>query len=187
MDDDNVTAVRDIDRAKGRLPAREHLVIRDGYVITMDPAVGDLPQTDVLVRNGEILAVGKGLSAEGAHEISARGMIVLPGFVDTHWHLWNSFMRGLIGNQPGRDYFAVKRGLAPFYKPLDFYRAARLALAEAVNSGLTTIHNWHHNLRTPADADANIMAAIDMGVRGRFSYGCPDNFSRDRLMDLRRS
>ena len=150
----------------------------------MDPAVGDLPQTDVLVRNGEILAVGKGLSAEGAHEISARGMIVLPGFVDTHWHLWNSFMRGLIGNQPGRDYFAVKRGLAPFYKPLDFYRAARLALAEAVNSGLTTIHNWHHNLRTPADADANIMAAIDMGVRGRFSYGCPDNFSRDRLMDL---
>ena len=130
------------------------------------------------------LAVGKGLSAEGAHEIFARGMIVLPGFVDTHWHLWNSFMRGLIGNQPGRDYFAVKRGLAPFYKPLDFYRAARLALAEAVNSGLTTVHNWHHNLRTPADADANIMAHIDMGLRGRFSYGCPDNFSRDRLMDL---
>ena len=184
MDDEKAPVVRDTDRAAGRLPARDHLVIRDGYVITMDPVVGDLPQTDVLVRDGEILAVGKGLSAEGAYEISARGMIVLPGFVDTHWHLWNSFMRGLIGNRPGRDYFTVKRGLAPFYKPLDFYRAARLALAEAVNSGLTTIHNWDHNLRTPADADANIMAQVDMGVRGRFSYGCPDNFRRDRLMDL---
>jgi 5-methylthioadenosine/S-adenosylhomocysteine deaminase len=182
--DEKASAVGDTDRAAGRLPARGHLVIRDGYVITMDPVAGDLPQADVLVRNGEILAVGKGLFAEGAHEISARGMIVLPGFVDTHWHLWNSFMRGLIGNQPGRDYFAVKRGLAPFYKPLDFYRAARLALAEAVNSGLTTIHNWHHNLRTPADADANIMSQIDLGLRGRFSYGCPDNFPRDRLMDL---
>ena len=28
------------------------------------------------------------------------------------------------------------------------------------------------------------MAQVDMGVRGRFSYGCPDNFRRDRLMDL---
>jgi cytosine/adenosine deaminase-related metal-dependent hydrolase len=129
MDDEKPTAIRDTDRAAGRLPARDHLVIKDGYVITMDPMVGDLPQTDVLVRDGEILAVGKGISAEGAHEISAGGMIVLPGFVDTHWHLWNSFMRGLIGSQPGRDYFAVKRGLAPFYKPLDFYRAARATIA----------------------------------------------------------
>ena len=51
MDDDKVTAVRDVDRARDRLPARDHLVIRDGYVITMDPAVGDLPETDVMVRN----------------------------------------------------------------------------------------------------------------------------------------
>src|SRR5215471_19061437 len=124
MDDEKASVVRETDRVAGRLPARDHLIIRDGYVITMDPVVGDLPQTDVLVCDGEILAIGKGLSAEGAYEISARGMIVLPGFVDTHWHLWNSFMRGLIGNRPGRDYFTVKRGLAPFYKPLDFYCAA---------------------------------------------------------------
>ena len=56
MDDKKATAIRDIDRAAGRLPARDHLVIRDGYVITMDPVVGDLPQTDVLVRDGEILS-----------------------------------------------------------------------------------------------------------------------------------
>jgi cytosine/adenosine deaminase-related metal-dependent hydrolase len=78
----------------------------------------------------------------------------------------------------------VKRGLAPFYRPVDFYRAARLALAEALDCGITTVHNWDHNLRTPQDADANILAQLDMGVRARFSYGCPDNFAGDRLMDL---
>jgi cytosine/adenosine deaminase-related metal-dependent hydrolase len=78
----------------------------------------------------------------------------------------------------------VKRGLAPHYRPVDFYRAARLALAEAIDSGITTIHNWDHNLRGPEDADANILAQLDMGIRARFSYGCPDNFARGRLMDL---
>lgn len=179
-----VAALRDADRSAGRLPARADFVIRGAYVVTMDPALGDRPGADVLVRDGEIIAIGNELPAQNAAAISGRGMMLLPGFVDTHWHLWNSFMRGLIGAGPGRDYFAVKRGLAPYYEPVDFYRAARLALAEALDCGITTIHNWDHNLRAPEDADANILAQLDMGIRARFSYGCPDNFARARLMDL---
>jgi cytosine/adenosine deaminase-related metal-dependent hydrolase len=53
-----------------------------------------------------------------------------------------------------------------------------------VDSGITTVHNWDHNTRSAADADANMLAQLDSGVRGRFSYGCPDNFPGDRLMDL---
>jgi len=177
-------ALREADRSAGRLPSRGAYLIRDAFVVTMDPALGDRPGTDVLVRGGEIVAIGAGIPAEHAKVISGRGMLLLPGFVDTHWHLWNSFMRGLIRDGPGRDYFSVKRGLAPYYRPVDFYRAARLALAEALSSGITTVHNWDHNLRAPEDADANIQAQLDMGVRARFSYGCPDNFARDRLMDL---
>jgi 5-methylthioadenosine/S-adenosylhomocysteine deaminase len=177
-------ALRDADRSAGRLPARGDFVVRGAYIATMDPVLGDMPGADVLVRDGEIIAVGTEVVAENVPIISGAGMLLLPGFVDTHWHLWNSFMRGLIGPGAGRDYFAVKRGLAPYYRPVDFYRAARLALAEAIDSGITTVHNWDHNLRTPEDADANILAQLDMGIRGRFSYGCPDNFARDRLMDL---
>jgi 5-methylthioadenosine/S-adenosylhomocysteine deaminase len=176
--------LRDSDRSAAPRPARGDFVIRGAYVVTMDPALGDLPGADVLVRNGEIVAVGEDLAPAGMPAIDGQGMVVLPGFVDTHWHLWNSFMRGLIGDRPGRDYFTVKRGLAPFYRPVDFYRAARLALAEAIESGITTVHNWDHNVRSPEDADANIFAQLDMGIRGRFSYGCPDNSARDKLMDL---
>ena len=176
--------LRHSDRTTGRLPTRGDIVVRGAYVVTMDPALGDKPGADVHIRNGEIIAIGNDVAAEGAEVIAGDGMVMLPGFVDTHWHLWNSFMRGLIGDGPGRDYFTVKRGLAPYYRPVDFYRAARLALAEALQSGITTIHNWDHNLRSPEDADANILAQLDMGVRARFSYGCPDNFTRDKLMDV---
>jgi 5-methylthioadenosine/S-adenosylhomocysteine deaminase len=177
-------ALRQADRCAGRLPARGDFVIRGAYVATMDPALGDMPAADVLVREGHIVAVGAAAVPPDAEVISGAGMLLIPGFVDTHWHLWNSFMRGLIGPGTGRDYFTVKRHLAPYYRPVDFYRAARLALAEAIDSGITTVHNWDHNLRSPEDADANILAQLDMGIRGRFSYGCPDNFTPHRLMDL---
>jgi len=134
-------ALHNAERSAGRLPARGDFVIRGAHVITMDPALGDMPGADVLVRDGEIAAIGKDVPATNTEAISGRGMMLLPGFVDTHWHLWNSFMRGLIGDGPGRDYFAVKRGLAPYYRPVDFYRAARLALAEALDCGITTVHN----------------------------------------------
>ena len=73
----------------------------------------------------------------------------MPGFVDTHWHLWNSLLRGTVGSAPGHDYFAVKRALAPHHEVDDFYWAARFGLAEAVNAGYTTVHNWDHNVRGP--------------------------------------
>ncbi len=65
------------------LPQRTEFVIRNGYVLTMDPAVGELPIGDVHVRNGQIVSVGTNLSAPGAQVIEGRGTIVMPGFVDT--------------------------------------------------------------------------------------------------------
>ena len=55
----------------------------------MDEKVGDIPGGDVHVKNGTIVAVGNGLSLPpGAEVIDARAMMVLPGLVETHWHLW---------------------------------------------------------------------------------------------------
>jgi cytosine/adenosine deaminase-related metal-dependent hydrolase len=170
--------------AGSSLPARGEWLFRDAYVVSLDDDLGDLPRADVHVRAGQIVAVGPHLPAEGLEVFDAAGMLLVPGFVDTHWHLWNTLMRGLIGDGPGRGYFEVKRGLAPYYTPRDSYCAARLALAEALDSGITTVHNWDHNVRSPEDADANLQAQVDMGLRGRFSYGPPDNLPGDRLMDL---
>ncbi|SDS02835.1 Cytosine/adenosine deaminase [Brevibacterium sandarakinum] len=157
------------------LPERSNLLLRNAYVLPFDP---DIPEreSDVLIRDGVIEDIDHGIDVpDGVDVVDATGSLLLPGFIDTHWHLWNSLLRGTVGDAPGRDYFSVKRGLAPHFNVDDFYWSARFALAEAVQNGITTIHNWDHNVVDADDVDANLQAQLDAGLRGRFSYGPRDS------------
>lgn len=170
---------------QGTLPDSAEFVIRGGHVLTMDPRLGDLSCADVHVVDGEIAAVGEGLGRSGVPEIDARGMIVMPGLVDTHWHLWNSSLRALVrGDDPTCGYFPTTLKVGPLFSPEDSYRAVRLGLAEGIASGITTVNNWSHNTRSPQHADAELRAMHGMGIRGRFSYGWGQELPLDRMMDL---
>lgn len=168
----------------GRLPDREDLLIRGARVLTMDERLGELPRGDVRVRAGRIVDVAPTLDAAGARVIDARGMLLLPGFVDTHWHLWNGFLRSHAGGDRETGYFPTALKYGRRCQPVDAYRSVRLCLAEALSSGITTVHNWAHNLRGPAFADAEVRAMREMGVRGRFSYGTPQGLAPDQPMDF---
>jgi len=173
------------DRPAASLPARGEFVVRGAHVLTMDPALGDLPTGDVHVRDGAIVAVGATIAAPGADAIDGRGMICMPGFVETHWHLWTSLLRPIVRADDGRyGYFPVTARLGPHFTPQDSYRSVRLGLAQALSSGITTVHNWAHNVRSPAHADAEIAAMRDSGMRGRFSYGTPQGLPNGEPMDL---
>ena len=151
---------------------RAALLVRGGYVITMDPGTGDIPGGDVLVGGGMIAAVGTGLAAPaGATEVDATGMIVAPGLVDTHWHMWNTLLRGMSEGGPG--YFRLCRSLGPAFAAEDVYQGTLLGSAEAISSGITTVHDWCHNIRTPAHAEAGLRALAQAGLRARFSHGYP--------------
>jgi cytosine/adenosine deaminase-related metal-dependent hydrolase len=156
-----------------RLPRRGHLVIRRGTVLSQDPAIGDLDEADVEVRDGAIVAVGAGLDAAGAETIDATRAIVLPGLVDTHWHLWGSLLRGVIGDGHVNGWFARKAALAPHFLPTDTAIGARLALAEGLSAGITTVHDWAHNTLGPPDAEANVAADVATGARVHWSWGLP--------------
>ncbi len=169
------------------------LIIRSGYVVTMDPGLGDIPDGDVLVTGGRIAAVGAGLDpvalgAPGARELDARGMIVAPGLVETHWHLWNTLLRSMSGGMPGEDrpagYFAVSLGLGQAFTDDDNYQGTLLACAEAINSGITTVHDWSHNVRGPAHAGAELRALAEAGLRARYSYGYSAGHPNEQAMDI---
>jgi 5-methylthioadenosine/S-adenosylhomocysteine deaminase len=162
------------DRSTGKLPPRREFVVRNAYVVTMDAKLGDLPNADVHVRNGALVAIGPNLAAPGAEEIDGRNRIALPGFVDTHFHLWGSFARGIVADGDF-DYFPVMSRLGPVMTPEDAYASAKLGIAEAINSGLTTIHDWSHNIISGTYADADLRALRDCGIRARFSYGYSRN------------
>src|SRR6266850_2438372 len=89
-------------------PGRRY-VIRGGSVMSMDPRVGDFAQADVLVEDKKILAVGPNLRAGGATVIDASGRIVMPGFIDTHHHQFETALRSFLADElllpgtPGGD------------------------------------------------------------------------------------
>ena len=170
----------DSNRRTDSLPGRPDVVLRNGYVVSMDQTIGKLPRGDVHMRDGEIVAVGSSLAAAGAETIDASGMIVMPGFIETHWHLWNSLHKNLL--RQGLEYFPLKSQLGKHYTALDSYHSNKLALLEAVNAGITTVHNFAHNLRTPEYADAELTAFAESGLRGRFSYGWIDEMPTTEIM-----
>lgn len=166
------------------LPSRGEFLIKGATVLTMDDALGELPVGDVHVRDGEIVAVGEAVVAPNATTVDGNGMICMPGFVETHFHLWTCSTRPLANsNFPEKGYFPITGTLGPFYEPQDAYDSVRLGLAEALAAGITSFQNWAHNTRSPEHADAELRAMRDMGVRGRFAYGTPQKGPTDKPMD----
>ena len=158
------------------LPQRTNLFIRNAYVVTMAPpgapGAADLPNGDVRVENGEIVEVGMGLTPPpGATVIDGNGFILMPGMVDTHWHMWTSLLRNMSGNKPEHGYFPTTTAIGNVYSPRDMYYGTLLSSAEAVFSGVTTVHDWCHNIVTPQHAEEDMRALQETGIRARFCYG----------------
>jgi cytosine/adenosine deaminase-related metal-dependent hydrolase len=167
------------------LPPRRELLIRGATVLTMDPAVPDLAGGDVHIRDGAIVAVAQKIDAPSAEVIDGAGMICIPGFIDTHFHMWTSVFRPFVrADVAALGYFPVTARLGPLMEPEHSYRAVRLGAIDALSAGITTVHNWAHNTRSPEHADAELSAMRDLGVRGRFSYGTPVGLADDAPMDF---
>jgi cytosine/adenosine deaminase-related metal-dependent hydrolase len=64
------------------------------------------------------------------------------------------------------------------------YQGTRLAAAEALNGGITFVHDWCHNIRSPQYAEENLRALRESGIRGRFSYGAAQGHPADQTIDL---
>lgn len=153
------------------LPARGEFVVRRGYLLTMDERLGDISDGDLHVRNGEILNVGKNLKAPGAAVLDGRDMIVMPGFVDTHWHMWTTYLRSMAGDKEEDGYFPLTTAYGRAMQPEDMYYGTRLAAAEAIYSGITTVNDDCHNVRTHEHAEQDLRALVETGLRATWSYG----------------
>jgi 5-methylthioadenosine/S-adenosylhomocysteine deaminase len=169
-------------------------LIRGAYVMTMDEGLDSIAGGDVLIRGNRIAAVGKDLEAAGARVIDGRGRIVMPGLVDGHRHMYAGLLRGgcsdasYVGNEGGYFEILIRR-LGGSYLPEDSYIASRLGALESIAGGITTLHAWEHNLLSHAHAEASARAMHETGLRGRFSFGPPNDtmiVRRDDLLRLKR-
>ncbi len=150
----------------------ERILIRKAIVITAASAGEVLTDTDILIENGVIAAIGKGLEAGDAEVLDFTGRVIMPGFVDTHRHTWQSVVRDIASDWSLTEYLAgLHTGLSKYYRPEDTYAGNYLGALEALDSGITTLVDWSHNLATPEHADAAIKALRDSGMRAVFAHG----------------
>ncbi|HVK22358.1 MAG TPA: amidohydrolase family protein [Actinokineospora sp.] len=160
-------------------------VLRNGLVIDTEPAVVAHQNTDVLIEDGRIAAVGPNLPAADATVIDATDRIVLPGFVDTHRHLWQTTLRGIAADADLGEYLSVVLGkIAGRYRPQDVYAGTLAGAWEALACGVTTVQDFSHISASPAHADAAVTALRESGIRAVYGHGRPV-FGED-IHDLRR-
>jgi len=169
--------------AEPRLPTREEFIIRNAYLMTMDADLGDIAGGAIHVRDGAIVAVGAEVAAPGARAVDGTGMIVMPGLVDTHWHMWNTLFRSFAGEKPEEGYFPTVARFGQQMTADDVFQSTRLSAAEAINSGMTFVHSWCHNVRSQAHAEADVRALAETGIRARHSCGWPQGLPDSERAD----
>ena len=158
----------------------DRMLIKGGIVLTQDPGLGELPRADVLIEDDRIAAVGPDLSADGARIIDAAGDIVIPGFIDTHRHTWETSIRTCAPDFALITYFgSILDKFAPHYRPDDVYAGNLWGSLECINAGITTLVDWSHIMNTPDHADEAIRGLQESKIRSVFAYG----FGNTSLVD----
>jgi 5-methylthioadenosine/S-adenosylhomocysteine deaminase len=158
----------------------ERTLIKGAIVLTQDAALGELPNADILIEDDRIVAVGPNLDAADAKVIDATGDIVIPGFIDTHRHTWETSIRTSAPDYTLGAYFgAILDKFAPAYRPEDVLAANRWGALECLNGGITTLVDWSHIMNTPAHADAAIQGLEEAGIRSVFAFSIPNTSLQD--------
>lgn len=149
------------------------ILIKSGTVITVDPAIGDFAQGDILVEHGRIAQVAPRIDGVAEAEIiDATDRMVLPGLVDTHRHTWQALFRNIGSDWTLAHYMTGLHGtVSGLYRPEDTYAGNLLGTLEALDSGITTLLDWCHNLNTPDHTDAAVDALVESGARVAFAHG----------------
>lgn len=171
----------------GKIHGRR-ILLKGGVVLTMDPAIGDFEKADVLIEGSKIAAVAPNIEA-AARVVDASGTIVMPGFIDTHHHQYETIIRAvnadgvLFGAWPERAYFVVVIGIftngrladvmdlgrSP-YDPEDNYISELVASLSQISAGVTTGIDTSQSSHSPEHTDAMIAGLMDSGRRTLFAY-----------------
>jgi cytosine/adenosine deaminase-related metal-dependent hydrolase len=148
------------------------IVIRGAAVVSMDANVGELERADILVVDDRIAEIGPELTVVDALEIDATGMIAMPGMVDTHRHTWQTALRGTLADGNIPDYLrGIRLQMAPRYTADDMYVGNYAGALDALNSGVTTLVDYCHNILDPDGAHAAVTGLRDAGIRALYGHG----------------
>jgi len=166
----------------------DRYLLKGGTVLTLGAKTPNFPRADVLIEDGVIAEVGPGLRARDAEVVDAENTIVMPGFVDTHRHVWKSLFRNLGETGSNSDDAVSSEAYGQSYQPDDVYAATFSGLLGAIEAGITTVVDWADISFDPTHVDAALEAHNDAGLRSVFVYAMPawEGGQEDEKASLRR-
>lgn len=160
--------------------AGRRTLIKGGAVLSMDVAVGNFPVGDVLIEGSKILEIGPSINAGDSAVIDAAGMIVMPGFIDTHHHQFETALRSLLPDailvNDGRPESAANyyewmlQKFSVLYRPEDVYISELFGGIAQIDAGVTTVMDVSQIHHSPEHSDAAIAALRAAGRRAVFGY-----------------
>ena len=165
------------------------LIVKNATICTMDRGGLVIDRGSVAVQGDRIAMIeptdlSKTITARQV--IDGDGMILFPGFINTHIHIFQSFLKGL-----GADHRLIEwlnLSALPYgtiMTPRQHELAARLACMEALKSGCTTLCEFFYTNQDPELAYACIKGMRSTGIRSVFirtfqdtgeEYGMPAMF-----------
>jgi len=184
---------------------RRRILLRGGVVLTLDQRLGDFEKADVLIDGKLIANIAPNIPAGNAEVIDCAGTIVMPGFITTHHHQYETLQRSVIadgllqGNWPQESYGSVVQniwtvgritdpmnpsnviwdlGRVP-YEPEDCYISQLVACLSEISEGVTTGTDTSQANHTPEHTDAAIKGLMDSGRRMVFDYSAGTNRSAE--------
>ena len=150
----------------------KRVLVKCGWLVTLDPQIGEMKGGELLYRGDAIEAVGRNLNATADEIIDATDKIVMPGLVNAHMHTWETALRGIGAEWMSADYFKhVHSNLATRYKPEDNYIANLMGALAQIDAGVTTLVDWCHNITSIDHAERAVDGLVDSGIRAVFAHG----------------
>jgi 5-methylthioadenosine/S-adenosylhomocysteine deaminase len=165
------------------------IFIKNGIIITMNTRDEIIKNGAIFIEGNKIVDVGKSEDIKKKHRIDdtvidAQGKAVVPGFINAHTHLHQTFLRNL-----GQD-LPLNRWLRKVILPTanimtedDFYLSALLGFIENIKSGSTTVLNHHYVHTNKKNIDLVAKAAEEIGVRAILARGCCDQGYLETLIE----
>ena len=155
-------------------------LIKGGHVLSVDPKVGNFAKGDVLIEGSKILSVAAQIDAPDAAVIDATGHVVMPGFIDTHHHQFETALRSILADailvNDGRPESAANyyewmlQKFSLHYRPEDVHISELFGGISQIDAGVTTVMDVSQIHHSPEHSDAAIQALRDTGRRAVFGY-----------------
>jgi len=151
------------------------IIIKNAYVLTMDPDAGDLKNGTVVIEDGKITEIGEKTKENADTVIDSKGSVVMPGLANTHTHAAMTLFRGYADDLQLAEW--LEKHIWPAEAQLkaeDVYKGGLLACLEMIKSGTTSFADMYFYM------DETAKAVEASGLRASLSHGLIELWNEEK-------